>query len=81
MTVSTLPAVEEIVTTAYIGRPERGHGCYAAVGTWVENNGYQIVGQGREVYIVPPLPGKEDETVIEIQYPIQQVESVTPLLN
>lgn len=70
MTMSMLPAVEEMVTTVYVGLPQTSHTCRAVAATWVETNGYELSGNGREVFLVPPMPGKENETVMEIQYPV-----------
>ena len=75
MTVRRLPAVETMVTAVRVGLPDTSHQCRAALATWVETNGYEFAGTGREVFIVPPLPGREDETVMEIQYPITKVDA------
>ena len=70
MTMQTLPAVETMVTSVRVGPPDMSHPCRAALATWVESNGYEFAGNGRELFIVPPVPGKEHETVLEIQYPV-----------
>ena len=36
---------------------------------------------GREVFIEMPQPGRENEAVIEIQYPVAKVVDGTPLLS
>lgn len=72
MTLSTLPAVETMVTAVFTGTFDMSHPCRAGLADWMESNGYEFDGDGREVFIVPPLPGKEDEAVIEIQYPVTQ---------
>ncbi len=46
---------------------------YSAIGTWIEKNGYQIVGPGREVVLRLPLPDEPDEAVTEIQFPVQRI--------
>ena len=66
----TLPAVETMITAVRVGLPQTAHPCRAALATWIETSGYQLDGAGREVFIVPPQPGREAETVLEIQYPI-----------
>ncbi len=81
MAVRTLPAVETMVTAVRVGIPQTAHPCRAALATWVEANGYEFEGNGREVFIVPPYPSREHETVMEIQYPIKRAESTSLLLN
>jgi DNA-binding transcriptional MerR regulator len=49
----------------YTGIPN----AYAAIGAWIEANGYRIVGPPREIYLVGPHEG---EPVTEIQYPVQK---------
>lgn len=81
MTFRTLPAIETMVTSVQIGIPQMAFPCRAALATWIESNGYQFVGGGQEVFIVPPRPEKEHETVMEIQYPVTSQLSLNPLLN
>lgn len=81
LTVRTLPAVETMVTAVRVGLPQVAHPCRAALATWVETNGYEFDGDGREVFIVPPYPGQEQETVMEIQYPIKRTDTTSLLLN
>jgi DNA-binding transcriptional MerR regulator len=68
--VQELPAVDTMLTVTRVGLSETGHGSYSALGDWVAANGYQFDGLVREVFIKPPLPGHEHETVTEIQYPV-----------
>ena len=81
MMVRTLPAVETMVTAVRVGLPQTSHPCRAALAGWVETNGYEFSGNGRELFIVPPVPGREEETVMEIQYPVRRVEVIPALLN
>ena len=77
----SLPAVETMVTAVRVGFPHTSHPCRAALPGWVETNGYEFAGNGRELFIVPPTPGREQETVMEIQYPVRRVEAAPALLN
>jgi effector-binding domain-containing protein len=77
MTTRFLPAVESMVTSVHLGLPQLAHQCRAVVATWVEANGYIFAGTGREVFIVPPRPGKEPETVLEVQYPIARPDNLS----
>lgn len=74
LAIRQLPAVDSMVSVLQNGSPATAHRCRAAVAAWVAANGYRFDGNSREIFIVPPLPGKEDETVIEIQYPVKKDE-------
>lgn len=79
MTVRELPAVETMMTAVRLGETIFGTGTYAALGMWAEANGYQIAGDGREVFIQLAQIGKEHEAVTEIQFPVKKVD--LPLLR
>jgi effector-binding domain-containing protein len=81
MMMRTLPAVETMVTAVRVGLPQTSFSCRGVMASWVENNGYRFSGHGREVFIVPPIPGREHEAVLEIQYPIAPAAEHRPLLN
>lgn len=81
MTVRTLSAVETMVTAVRVGLPQTSHPCRAALAGWVETNGYEFDGNGRELFIVPPAPGREQDTVMEIQYPVRRIDTTPALLN
>ena len=72
LTLGQLPAVETMATVARVGNPVNGFGSYNTLGTWVEVNGYRFAGLGREVYLEAPHPENLDETVAEIQFPIEK---------
>ena len=80
MTLRFLPAVETMATAIGIGMPQTIHLYRGALALWVEDNGYEFSGNGREVFIVPPQVGHEHESVIEIQYPIVKREHANLLL-
>jgi DNA-binding transcriptional MerR regulator len=67
---SELPGFEAMATAIAIGGPESCARSYCAIGRWIESNGYQVAGAGREVFIETPWVDKIDEMVIEIQFPI-----------
>lgn len=77
MTVCELSAVATMATVIRIGSIERAHLSYGTIGLWAEANHYQLAGAAREVYIQPPIPGKAEDTVVEIQFPIQQQRLVS----
>jgi effector-binding domain-containing protein len=47
---------------------------YAAIGKWIDANGYHIVGPCREVYLKPAKNGSQTDpdTVTEIQFPVEK---------
>ena len=45
-----------------------------AVAGWIESSNYELIGKSREIFIVPPRPGRESETVVEFQYPVKLLE-------
>ena len=73
MTVRELPPVQTAVTAVRFGGPEQGIPCYSAIGTWAETHQYQLIGPGREIFLVPPKLGHEAEMVVEIQFPIAAI--------
>lgn len=70
LTLNTLPAVETMAAIVQVGGFENNCRTYGAIGMWVEENGYQIAGPGREVLIKPPRTDQLDEIVTEIQFPV-----------
>ena len=79
LTTRTLPAVPQMATIAYIGDPRTSNIGYGALGTWIEANGYRIAGLQREVFIELPKTGDPTETVMELQIPVEKIET-NPLL-
>ena len=75
MQVREVAAVPDMLTIVRTGVPSMGHGFYGATGLWMTANGYQIADRGREVYYRFAFPGREHESVAEIQFP---VEKITP---
>jgi effector-binding domain-containing protein len=69
MTVRTLPAIATMATMVSIGIANH-IGCYGRLGTWMEYHQFHLAGPGREVFIEPFQPAREDEAVIEIQLPV-----------
>ena len=65
---SVLPALAIAATTLHLGDYSQFAQSYQALGRWIEQNGYQIAGQAREIYLRPPSP--EEAALTEIQYPI-----------
>jgi DNA-binding transcriptional MerR regulator len=72
LTTRELPAVETLATLVHIGRVEESHRSYGILAGWLERNGYQIVGSGRELLM--QLPDTHDMAVFEIQLPVSKDE-------
>jgi DNA-binding transcriptional MerR regulator len=46
---------------------------YAAIGKWIQENGYHIVGPSRELYLQAPAPGSASrDGIMEIQFPVEK---------
>ncbi|MDT4995639.1 MAG: hypothetical protein QOH97_5531 [Actinoplanes sp.] len=69
--VVELPAVELAATMLHYGSMAEAFRTGQAMGRWIDDNGYRIVGHGygREVYLDCP-PGEFDKWVTEIQFEV-----------
>jgi len=75
--VRPLPAAPTMATVVRVGGFEQSCGCYGAIGSWVEDNGYRINGPGREILIRLPRSEQLDEMVTEIQFPVARDQRAT----
>lgn len=73
--VRTLPAVESMACTVHNGPFTTIGDAYNAVIKWINDNGYRIVGPGRELNLRPAKGGSQHDpkTVTEIQYPVEKI--------
>jgi len=73
LTASELPAVESMATIVRAGTDAVSHSSFAAIGTWIEANRYEIAGPCREVFLEPVIgqPGFE-KALVEIQFPVHR---------
>jgi effector-binding domain-containing protein len=73
--VRTLPSVQTLASTIHNGPFVTIGEAYNAIGKWITENGYRIVGPCREIYL--QTPGDTDQndpnTVTEIQFPVEKV--------
>lgn len=79
--VTELEAVDTMLSVTRIGLAQLGHGSYSSAAYWMTANGYQMAGVVREIFIQPPYPGKEEETVTEIQIPVAKLEHKQGILG
>jgi DNA-binding transcriptional MerR regulator len=71
LTVRDLPAVETMATLVHAGRISDTHRSYGLLGTWVEQQQWQIVGPGRQILL--QLPQRDqDDAVSELQLPVRK---------
>jgi effector-binding domain-containing protein len=71
--VHQLPAVDKMASLVYRGPFTTLVEAYNALIKWIETNGYQISGPGRELYLeIPKKPGDQNDpdTLTEIQFPV-----------
>jgi predicted transcriptional regulator YdeE len=69
--VHELPAVDEMACVVHHGAFESLDETYKSLMTWIEANGYRVVGPNRNVYLQAP-GGAADEHITEVQFPVQK---------
>jgi effector-binding domain-containing protein len=69
-----LPGVEAAASTIHHGPFVTIGDAYAALIKWIEENGYQICGPCREIYLRPSNNGSQTDpsTLTEIQFPVRK---------
>ena len=70
---SELPAVATMATIVRPGTNAASHLSFAAIGSWIEANRYEIAGPCREVFLEPVIgqPGFA-KALVEIQFPVRR---------
>jgi DNA-binding transcriptional MerR regulator/effector-binding domain-containing protein len=71
LATSLLPEVASAACALHVGPLDTIIETYAKVGRWIELNHYTLAGPVREVFITPPQPDARNETVCEIQIPVE----------
>lgn len=71
LVASRLPGIKAAACVLHLGPYENFPQTYAALGRWIEANGYRMAGAVREVYLRPP--GEVGEAITEIQFPVEKV--------
>ena len=73
LAASELPAVDTMATIVRPGTNAASHSSFAAIGTWIEANRYEIAGACREVFLEPVTgPPGFDKALVEIQFPVRR---------
>ncbi len=74
--VYALPGVEKMACVVHTGPFATIGEAYDTLARWIDQNGYQIVGPGRELNLrLPDKPGDlhDPNTVNELQYPVEKL--------
>ncbi len=69
--VRDLPPVKHMAACVRVGLPEHAHLITGKIGRFVEANGYRLAGPSREVFLRPPRPDHMEESVVEMQFPVE----------
>jgi DNA-binding transcriptional MerR regulator len=72
LAVRELAAVPHMAVCVRVGLPEHAHLITGKIGQFVEANGYRLAGPGREVFLRPPRPERMEESVVEMQFPVER---------
>lgn len=78
MILRDVAPLEYMLTLVRTGRPSLGHGHYSALGDWIDANHFRFAGYGRELFFQFPFPDKEHETIAEIQFPVEKLDTPPP---
>ena len=66
-----IPALERVAACVRQGPPDEAHASTASIGHFLEQNGYRIAGPNREVFLQRPKPGRPEDNLVEMQFPIE----------
>jgi effector-binding domain-containing protein len=75
LSTSVLPEVASAACALHVGPLDTILEAYTKVGRWIEHNHYTLAGPVREVFITPPQPDALNQTVCEIQIPVEAKQS------
>jgi effector-binding domain-containing protein len=70
--IHELEGIEQAACLIHKGPYENFSQAYNALLTWIEANGYQIIGPNREVYLQGPGQGDPSSYLTEIQMPVKK---------
>ena len=71
--VRTVPGAEAMACLVHKGPYDGLRGAYQVLTTWLEANGYRVVGQDREVYVEGAWSTDDpNEYVTEIMFPVEK---------
>jgi DNA-binding transcriptional MerR regulator len=70
LTQCSLPAIPHIASTLHHGHPALALTAYQALGTWIEQNGYSIIGPRRKIRL--RRDNDLNDALTEIQFPVEK---------
>jgi DNA-binding transcriptional MerR regulator len=73
LSVRELPPVPSMAACVRVGLPEHAHLITGKIGRFVELNGFRLAGATREVFLRPPRAERMEESVVEMQFPVERV--------
>jgi hypothetical protein len=65
--------VERMAGRVQVGPPDKAHPVTARVGAFLEHRGEALSGARREAFLNLPDPGRMQDSVVEMQFPLQAV--------
>lgn len=71
LTLRQLPAIPTMAIMIVTGALEVIHARYGEMGQWMENNGYRLAGNPREIVLKPARSLHRHDLVTEIQFPVE----------
>lgn len=75
LTVHELPAVEQMATMVHRGMDDHPT-TYNALGRWLEQHHYHIVGPGREMVLELGASTEPESSIVEIAFPVERITQV-----
>lgn len=72
--ISALPGYKQAACIVYQGSYQFMPQAYTHLLTWIEENGYQIVANNREVYINGGAEQDNESYITEIQFPVEKIK-------
>jgi DNA-binding transcriptional MerR regulator len=72
LAVRELPPVPTMAACVRVGLPEHAHLVTGKIGRYVELNGFRLSGPTREVFLRPPRSDRMEESVVEMQFPVER---------
>jgi len=73
LTPHELPVVEQMATVVHRGLEDHPI-TYNALGRWLEQQHYRIVGPGRELVLEDYDPAEPETCIMEIQFPVERIK-------
>ena len=76
LNIRDLPALETVAAVIHRGTYTTLNQPYGAIMQWIEDNGYEVTGPNREVYLQGGAEQDNPNYVTEIQFPVKKIAAV-----